>query len=95
MQLLKLCLLFRIVGNSSAAMFSRIFLKLQNYLQGKIVEPTVAGGILASMCKGFLQYRLETSKSLNLVLTFLSDLISNQNPESTIHFNIEEKDLSN
>ena len=50
--------LLRIVGNSSPALFDVIFRKLQAYLQGKIVEPTVAGGILASMCKEVTHYQM-------------------------------------
>jgi len=41
----------KIVANSSPDIFKIIFSQLQKYLRGKIVEPTVAGGILASMCK--------------------------------------------
>jgi len=41
----------KIVANSSPDIFKLIFSQLQKYLRGKIVEPTVAGGILASMCK--------------------------------------------
>ena len=33
----------------------QIFNKLTKYLTGKIVEPTMAGGILASMCKSLVQ----------------------------------------
>ena len=29
--------------------------KLREYISGKIVEPTVAGGILASMCRSVVQ----------------------------------------
>jgi hypothetical protein len=45
----------RIVANSSEEMFQIIFSKLKTYLRGKIVEPNVAGGILASMCKSVVQ----------------------------------------
>ena len=41
----------KIVCNASPEMFQVIFSKLQRYLRGKICEPTVAGSILASMCK--------------------------------------------
>jgi hypothetical protein len=43
------------VANASPEMFQLIFDKLTKYLRGKIVEPNVAGGILASMCKSVVQ----------------------------------------
>ena len=42
--------------NSSPRILSVIFNKLTKYLAGKIVEPTMAGGILASMCKSLVQF---------------------------------------
>jgi hypothetical protein len=50
-------LFLRIVANASPEMFQLIFDKLTKYLRGKIVEPNVAGGILASMCKSVVQAR--------------------------------------
>merc|ERR1740128_617401 len=45
----------RMCVNSSPQILTVIFNKLTKYLAGKIVEPTVAGGILASMCKSLVQ----------------------------------------
>ena len=45
----------RMCVNSSPQILSVIFSKLTKYLAGKIVEPIVAGGILASMCKSVVQ----------------------------------------
>lgn len=45
----------RICVNASPAIFKVIFHKLRGYLSGKIIEPWVAGGILASMCKTLVQ----------------------------------------
>merc|ERR1719286_54129 len=45
----------RMCINSSPELLDVLFSKLTNYLSGKIVEPTVAGGILASMCKSLVQ----------------------------------------
>jgi len=59
----------RIVANSSPAMYDTIFRKLQVYIQGKIVEPTVAGGILASMCKSVVQCNPE--KALKFFVPYL------------------------
>ena len=46
---LKLCI------NSSPEILTEIFTKLRVYITGRIVEPTVAGGILASMCRSAVQ----------------------------------------
>ena len=46
---LKLCI------NSSPEILTDIFNKLRVYITGRIVEPTVAGGILASMCRSAVQ----------------------------------------
>jgi len=45
----------RLCMNASPAIFAAVFRKVQQYLVGRIVEPTVAGGILASMCKSLVQ----------------------------------------
>jgi len=63
----------KIVGNSSPEMFETIFGKLQTYLQGKIVEPTVAGGILASMCKSIVQRYPE--RGLSFFIPYLCDCL--------------------
>ena len=59
----------RMCMNSSPEIFDVIFGKLKNYLSGKIIEPTVAGGILASMCKSVVQCNPE--KSLAFFVPYL------------------------
>ena len=64
----------RIVANASDEMFTVIFDKLQKYLRGKIVEPNVAGGILASMCKSVVQAR--PAAGLAFFVPYLSESIT-------------------
>jgi proteasome activator subunit 4 len=59
----------RMCINSSAEIFQVIFSKLRSYLSGKIVEPTVAGGILASMCKSVVQ--CDPAKGLAFFVPYL------------------------
>jgi hypothetical protein len=55
-------------------MFAVVFAKLQKYLRGKIVEPNVAGGILASMCKSVVQAR--PAAGLAFFVPYLSDSVT-------------------
>ena len=66
----------RMCMNSSPEIFDVIFLKLKNYLSGKIIEPTVAGGILASMCKSVVQCNPE--KSLAFFVPYLGRALVNR-----------------
>ena len=59
----------RMCMNSSPEIFDVIFGKLRSYLSGKIIEPTVAGGILASMCKSVVQCNPE--KALAFFVPYL------------------------
>ena len=59
----------RMCVNSSPAIFGVIFSKLTCYLSGRIVEPTVAGGILASMCKSLVQ--TDPAKGLAFFVPYL------------------------
>ena len=45
----------RMCINSSPEILTNVTKKLRSYISGKIVEPTVAGGILASMCRSIVQ----------------------------------------
>jgi hypothetical protein len=62
------------VANASDEMFAVVFAKLQKYLRGKIVEPNVAGGILASMCKSVVQAR--PAAGLAFFVPYLSDSVT-------------------
>jgi len=66
----------RMCVNASPAMFNLIFNKLTNYLSGKIVEPTVAGGILAAMCKSVVQ--CDPAKGLAFFVPNLVKAIGNR-----------------
>jgi len=64
----------RMCVNSSPHILSVIFNKLTKYLTGKIVEPTVAGGILASMCKSLVH--CDPVKGLQFFIPALSKSIT-------------------
>ena len=66
----------RMCMNSSPEIFDVIFGKLRSYLSGKIIEPTVAGGILASMCKSVVQCNPE--KSLAFFVPYLGRALVNR-----------------
>ena len=66
----------RMCMNSSPEIFDVIFGKLRSYLSGKIIEPTVAGGILASMCKSMVQCNPE--KSLAFFVPYLGRALVNR-----------------
>jgi len=59
----------RMCVNSSPNILNTIFSKLTTYLAGKIVEPTVAGGILASMCRSLVH--CDTVKGLKFFIPTL------------------------
>ena len=45
----------RMCVNLSPEIFDVVFKKLKSFISGKIIEPTVAGGIIAGMCKSVVQ----------------------------------------
>ena len=88
----------RLCINSSPDILSEIFNKLRVNITGRIVEPTVAGGILASMCRSAVQCSpaqgLKTFVPLltNTILTRLRDRQGDSDKQDEeLQFNLQVK----
>ena len=81
----------RMCINSSPEILTRVMTKLREYVSGKIVEPTVAGGILASMCRSVVQ--CDPERGLAIFIPMLVQTITARMRERPVENNKQDEEL--